>query len=193
MIKAVIFDFAGVIGTEAFTVWTTKKDPNRQRDKQFYADLADEVDEGIISEEQFVKQVSKKLNLPKGDIHPGVRSEMRVNPEMRSLIERLKKNYKIGLISNYLHTWLEPVIEENDLAKHFDEIIISSRVKIRKPDPRIFQMMLERLKLKADETIFIDDRDYQVEGARAVGMHGIQFTGVEKLKGDLKTLGVVTD
>ncbi len=193
MIKAVIFDFAGVIGTEAFYRWTEKNDPNRLEDKPYYSSLADQVDEGSISKDQFVETLSKRLHIPKEEIWPGVRAEVKINLEMIELIKKLRKHYKIGMISNYLYEWLEKIIEENKLAQYFDQIIISSKIGIKKPDPRIFNMALDEFKIAPEEAVFIDDRDYQVEGAKAVGMNAFIFSGVEDLKEDLKNLNVSID
>lgn len=193
MIKAVIFDFAGVIGTEAFYLWTAKVDPDRHNDKKYYSNLADQVDDGTLSADQFVDTLSERLHLPKESIWPGVRNELVINPQMVILIKNLKKTYKIGLISNYNHVFLEQIIKENNLVQYFDHIIISSKIRIKKPDPRIFKMALDEFKILPDEAVFIDDRDYQVEGAKAVGMNAFIFTGVDQLKQDLESLQIRTD
>ena len=58
-----------------------------------------------------------------------------------------------------------------------------------KPDPEIYHLLLERYGLKAQDCVFIDDVEKNVEGARAVGMHAIHFTGPDQLRHDLAALG----
>ena len=62
-----------------------------------------------------------------------------------------------------------------------DGIIISGREHLLKPYPEIYQLLLSRYDLKAEECVFIDDREDNVEGARKVGMEGIVFTSVNDL------------
>ena len=51
-----------------------------------------------------------------------------------------------------------------------------------KPDPRIFQLALQRFGIKAEETVFIDDNPNNVAGANALGIKGILFEGKDKLE-----------
>jgi HAD superfamily hydrolase (TIGR01509 family) len=61
-----------------------------------------------------------------------------------------------------------------DLA--FNEIIISAEVRVAKPDPEIYRMMLEKIDLIPERTLFIDDFIENIDGAKAVGMHALLFT-----------------
>ena len=62
----------------------------------------------------------------------------------------------------------------------FDHIIVSADVKLIKPDPRIYQLTLERIGCQAHEAVFIDDRKINVEAAEALGIKGILFTSKAK-------------
>jgi epoxide hydrolase-like predicted phosphatase len=57
----------------------------------------------------------------------------------------------------------------------FDVIVFSSEVGVCKPDPHIFQCALEQLGVDASATVFIDDRENNVNGAKALGIHAIQY------------------
>jgi epoxide hydrolase-like predicted phosphatase len=86
----------------------------------------------------------------------------------------LKSRYKVGVLSDAESTAREktkPWVNES----LFDVIIFSSEVGVCKPDPRIFHCALERLGVVASETLFIDDRERNVNGARALGMHAIHY------------------
>jgi putative hydrolase of the HAD superfamily len=59
----------------------------------------------------------------------------------------------------------------------FDVIVISAEEGVRKPDARIFERTLARLGVAPDEAVFVDDFPVNVAGARAAGLHALQFTG----------------
>ena len=62
-----------------------------------------------------------------------------------------------------------------------DGMVISSREKISKPEPAIYQLLCSRYGLKPEECVFIDDRPVNAEAARRVGMQAIVYTGMESL------------
>ena len=70
-----------------------------------------------------------------------------------------------------------------------DNYIVSSSVKIAKPEPAIYELLLSKYSLKADECVFIDDRKDNVDTAVRLGMNGIVYPGsAEKLIPELKNI-----
>lgn len=67
----------------------------------------------------------------------------------------------------------------------FEGIVVSGEEKMVKPNPEIYQLLLNRYDLQASESIFIDDRQVNVDGANRVGIHGILFTGSLDLRQQL--------
>ena len=109
---------------------------------------------------------------------------------MNELIESLKHNYKIGLLSNtgpwdydYLQT-VAPIINT------FDSITTSFEVGVMKPDKKIFEDALSKSPLKPEECLYIDDIIEYVNAAKKIGMKAIQFMTLEKFKIDLKSFGI---
>lgn len=85
-----------------------------------------------------------------------------------------------------------PVAQERfGFLELFEGIVVSGREKLAKPDLRIYQTLLRRYQVEAKTAVFIDDLPKNVEAAREMGMAGIHFQGAEKLKADLKALGVL--
>jgi 2-haloacid dehalogenase len=74
-----------------------------------------------------------------------------------------------------------------------DGILISSEVKLAKPDPAIFRHFLARFGLTAETTVFIDDRESNVTAAAALGMRAILFTDSTRLRTDLRAIGLPLD
>jgi 2-haloacid dehalogenase len=71
----------------------------------------------------------------------------------------------------------------------FDGVIVSGDERVLKPEPEIYNLLLSRYGLKAEDCIFIDDSKANVEGARAVGMHAIHFTETTDLGAELRKHG----
>ena len=68
--------------------------------------------------------------------------------------------------------------------------MVSCDDKLRKPDPRVFQLMLERLGASAHESVFVDDKKENVQASQALGMHGIRFESNDQLLEALAEVGV---
>ena len=88
-------------------------------------------------------------------------------------IEKVKDKYKLAIISNDSSRWSKYLREKFDLNKYFDVISISGDLKIQKPDERIFFLTIEKLGLNAEDCIYIDDREGNLEAAKKVGMNTV--------------------
>jgi putative hydrolase of the HAD superfamily len=103
-------------------------------------------------------------------------------------VRSLRPRYFSGIISNAWND-LRPVIAARwRIADAFDLIVISGEVGWMKPDPRIFRYALDGLGVAPAEAVFIDDFAANVDGARAVGMHALQFQTPEQIQAGLKAL-----
>lgn len=71
----------------------------------------------------------------------------------------------------------------------FDGVVVSSDIHMIKPDAGIYQYILEKYHLIAQESLFVDDMEYNVEGAKAVGLHAEVFhNDFESIKNQILTL-----
>lgn len=96
-----------------------------------------------------------------------------VRTRMYELIDKLKSlGIKLAVLSDTIESHVR-VNQERGLFSPFDVTIFSNEVHMRKPDPKIFELTLERLGVDASETIFIDDRVVNVEAARRLGIRSI--------------------
>jgi 2-haloacid dehalogenase len=71
----------------------------------------------------------------------------------------------------------------------FRDVVVSGDEKLMKPDAAIYHLALDRFGLRAEEAVFVDDNAANVDGANAVGIHGLLFTGEPQLRADLRGLG----
>lgn len=85
-------------------------------------------------------------------------------------IEKVKGKYKLAIISNDSGRWSKYLREKFDINKYFDVISISGDLKIQKPDERIFLLTMEKLGMKAEDCIYVDDRTGNLNAAKKVGM-----------------------
>ena len=143
----------------------------------FEGETSEQASLGRISEEEHWAAVMRRLRLPLSNAD-AVRDEFFagdvVDRELLDHLRDLHETYKVGLISN---AWsgLRPWIVKQKFDDVFDAMIISAEVGLMKPDPRIFELALEKLGVTAPESIFLDDFKAHVDGARELGIHAIQF------------------
>src|SRR5204862_734656 len=109
--------------------------------------------------------------------HSAFSNTITVKDENRAALAELKdRGYLTGLISNVtlLPDLMRADIEALGLAKHLDQALFSSEVGVRKPDPRIFRVMLERLGVEPAKAVFVGDRVLDdIGGAKGVGMRAV--------------------
>lgn len=97
-------------------------------------------------------------------------------PNATSVLKEMKESKVVGLITNFDHPpHIYRLIEENGLAYLFEVVVISGEVELKKPDPGIFHIALEKTGLKPHETVYIGDTNEDVEGAKAASMVPIRI------------------
>lgn len=119
-------------------------------------------------------------------------SMLRPRRRMRTLVEQLKqRGYCVYYLSNIPEDVLA-LLMERDFQGLFDGGVASCEVHVNKPDPRIYQALLDKYGLKASESVFIDDRQDNVQAAFELGFVGIRMKdSVGTLVRSLATCNVV--
>lgn len=189
MIKAIIFDYYGVLTTDQYLTWL-KHNPQIMRRHAHEIEILSKAQDVGLAPDVFFKRLGAIAQLPAEEVRGGFDERVDMNIELIKYIECLRRDgFKTAILSN------SPMRLYDDVAEHqltslFDEVLCSEDAGIVKPDPAIFSMMLKRLEVTAEEAIFIDDRAYNVRGAEAIGMKGILYTDFESLESDLARNGV---
>lgn len=107
------------------------------------------------------------------------------------LLERLHENgVPLYALTNWPAAW-PPSRLDYPFFGRFRDVVVSGVEKVCKPDPRIFQILLERNDLLAEETVYVDDRQDNTDAAAALGMHAVRFTSPEDLERELLRLGLI--
>lgn len=99
--------------------------------------------------------------------------------------------YKIYALTNWSAETFPIAIERYDFLKWFNGIVVSGIEKCIKPDPKIYNIILERYNLIAEECLFIDDNTHNVQGAKSLGIEAIHFESPDQLDKQLKIIGVL--
>lgn len=123
-----------------------------------------------------------------------------VRPAMVAALDRLKADgYRLGCITNNVPTGHGAGMARSGNARdemerifaRFEHVIESSKAGVRKPDPRIYLMMCEKLGLTPDTCVYLDDLGINCKPAAKLGMHAIKVTSGEQALADLgKALGI---
>ncbi len=118
-----------------------------------------------------------------------------LNPEMAALLKSLHGRYRLAILSNT--SWTEEEMRAkftngfNQPADIFDVVVTSRSVGSAKPEPRIYQIVLERLGVQPAEAIFIDDMPSFTAAAAKLGIHTHTFGSPAALRAYLKQMGVL--
>lgn len=103
------------------------------------------------------------------------------------LIRRLKAaGYGVYGLTNWSNETYPFIRDTYPIFSEFDGIVVSGDEKLLKPDPAIYDCLLGRYGLKAEESIFIDDNVANVAGAMVVGMYAIQFQDAKQVEDQLR-------
>ena len=199
MIKNIIFDIGNVL-----TYYTWNKHIHSLGFSEEICDRVaaatvkshewNEFDRGVMKDEDIVDLLVKN--------DPEIEKEIRLmTADMSGLVERAdyaipwiqelqEKGYKVYYLSNFSYKAARECAKALDFIPYADGGILSCDEKMVKPEPGIYKRLLEKYDLTADECVFLDDVETNVEGARAHGIHGIVFTTKEAALPELEKLGV---
>mgnify|MGYP000934383170 CR=1 FL=1 len=188
MIKAIIFDCFGVLVGRGFWAIYQELGGDPIADEEFIDEWLNKANTGSISSEKFSNAMAKKLNLSLEKYNDAFKRDEVPNEEVFEYIAKtLKPNYKLALVSNATGNSVRRKIPEEKLAL-FDEVFISAEVGLLKPDAKLFQLALDRLGVRAGETVFVDDHQKYIDGANAVGLQTILFRSLDDLQTNIEQL-----
>lgn len=199
MIKNIVFDIGNVLTDYRWKEFLQDKGFDEAMIKRiakaaFLSPVWNEVDRGVWSEEELMQgfiandpEIEKELYQTLSDAHGLVIPRDYAIPWVKELKE---KGYGVYYLSNFSDKARRDCAEALGFVPFTDGGILSYQEQVIKPDAAIYKLFLERFSLKAEECVFLDDTLANVEGAEAVGIHGIHFVSREQACEELKRLGV---
>lgn len=113
-----------------------------------------------------------------------------IEPSER-VLRMLKPHYPIYGLTNWSAETIPIAYKKYDFFNLLDGIVVSGDEKLIKPDPKIYQVLLDRYNLKAYESLFIDDNIENIKAAQKMGFHTIHFTEKINLEEEVKGMGLL--
>lgn len=205
-IEAVLWDFGGVFTSSPFeafnrfevqrglpaglirTVNTTNPDSNA-----WALFERGEIDTAGFDQKFFEESAALGHPVRGAEILPLLAGEVR--PRMVEALTICKHRFKVGCITNNMAHGLGQAMAKSpdgasradDIMQHFDAIVESSKVGVRKPDPRIYLMMCERLRVETRACVYLDDLGINCKAAAQLGMVAIKVVSERQALADLES------
>ena len=183
MIKNLIFDIGNVITTE---VNAAAFDNLSQAQQEELSNLA------IYKNDNFIKTLLGHLTVEdcKNRLVELFDENMQdrflpKKPEMIELLYNLRSHYNIFFLSDMIETTYRYL---KDLLDDFDGGVYSYQEHLKKPDEKVFEVLLQRYGLKPEECLFFDDKQRNVDAARKLGLRAEVFLNKETVTSTLREL-----
>ncbi len=197
-VRAVLFDFGGVISTFDVGVFLRRIAPRSEKSPMeigaliYGSRLPVLYESGRISSAEFFARLAELcgLRMPEEEFVRAFTGIFTPVEPTLDLIRRLKGRYRLGLLSNTNEWHFRGHIETIPVFPLFDAVTLSFEVKEMKPGERIYRDALGKLGLPPEACVFIDDIEENVAAARRLSMRGIRYEGHERLVADLAGLSV---
>ncbi len=196
MITTIIFDFGGVIATDTIDLFEQKFQFNRLPPKKrvIYENAVKQCELGRISR-QGLFVVMREIftpHLSTTEIERWLLDHAKTLPPYR-LIGKLRKNYRIMIISNNFKHWPAKMCKSLDITLTGIPFVNSALIGSRKQDGAAFRYAIKEYKLDPSSCVFIDDRPYNIKPAKHLEFKTILYKGnITDLKSQLKKAGITT-
>ena len=197
MIKNIVFDLGNVLlSFRPAEFFIKKKYPEAIRNT-ILSDIFGSsewamLDNGDITTQEAIERIAAKSSLKREEIALvfNLRSELMfpLDQNVRILPGLKKRGFKLYYLSNFPLDIFDDIKNGYFFFTHFTGGIISSEVKVSKPDIRIFRLILEKYSLLPEESLFIDDSEINVKAAESAGMTGMTTYGSEDISVSLEKL-----
>lgn len=197
MVKAIIFDFLGVFTLTAnFNAFRKKYSQVYKVDKKQFSEKIHELwNKAKISEsdsEKYWTELSRFTNVSEEQLQDDVNGFLGFRNELFDLVKNeLKGKYTLGILSNHIESWFEPLLDRHHVRDLFDVIVTSYNVRFAKPDIRIYEQLIKQLKIEPVQCLYIDDLERNIIPAKRLGMKTIQFTTMLQIESDLRSIGIL--
>ncbi|MGV6810129.1 MAG: HAD-IA family hydrolase [bacterium] len=172
-VKLIAFDLFGVIISEGHMVSHVlmpllPETTDKSRVKSYYNDYT----LGRIDEAAFWQGINQTNNHP---LRHNFLATFKLDPDMEKVINHLRYDYLCAILSNLASDWADTLDQKFSFSKQFSPMIISGKVKAKKPDFAIYQHLIQQSGIKAENIAFIDDRLENLQSAQQLGMSTIHY------------------
>ena len=199
MIKNIIFDLGGVLvdwnpGDKLRRMGLPEEEVQEIAKNTTFSPEWNEVDRSAIAKEElFATMLSNVPEKYREDaarfLNEGVFDAIHSFSYSANWLKSLKeRGLSLYLLTNY-SDWMFDYHFKNEFSftKYVDGMVVSGREKLLKPESAIYECLLQKYGLKAEECVFLDDRPENVDGAKKCGFNGIVFTDFETVQAKLNS------
>jgi HAD superfamily hydrolase (TIGR01509 family) len=195
LIKNVVFDAGGVLleWNPPRIVAQLYPDPKVQAEiREFIFEHPDwhEFDRGTLTAESATTHFAKLSGRSPDEVRELIRATAESLRPIEGTIELLEKLAAAGvhlyLLSNMPVSTYEILVQRHAFFEYFRHMVISGAILLLKPEPAIYQHLVEKTGIVPAESVFIDDLERNVAAARDAGLHAIRFTGPEACRTELR-------
>ena len=204
MIRAVISDFGGVLTTpliNSFVAFQRESGIGLEDLGKAMAKVMEEDDgrhplfeleKGNVTEDEFTRRLGDALGRPLGSMRETYFENLHPNEPMINLMRELRDGgRRMALLTNNVREW-EPLWRAKlpDVDEIFEVIVDSAFVGMRKPDPAIYRLTLDRLGdgIRAEDCLFVDDIEVNCDTARELGMTAVHFRDNDQAVAEVRSL-----
>jgi HAD superfamily hydrolase (TIGR01509 family) len=197
--KTIIFDFGNVVGFFDHGRTLEKLRPfSPLTSAEMFAlvyesPLEDRIERGLLTVPAFLQEVHQlwRLGCDIEFLDQTISDIFTPNPEVCALIPLLAARYRIllGSNTNAIHS-RRFITQFADVLSHFDSLVLSHEIGTRKPDAEFFLHCHRLANANPAECVFVDDLSANIDGARAIGFHGIVYKPNASLAEQLRGIGV---
>jgi putative hydrolase of the HAD superfamily len=149
-------------------------------------------DRGHLSEAELIDRLETGSGQTREElleIVAAVRESLLEKPETVRLVRALRqRGFDIYCLSNMPSPMYEHLRRRHTFWDVFHGVVISGEIRMMKPEPQIYLHLLERFGLRAQESVFVDDLQANVDGAKGVGLHAIRFQNATQCQQELDEL-----
>ncbi|HEY8252956.1 MAG TPA: HAD family phosphatase [Burkholderiales bacterium] len=195
-----MFDLGGVVvrwDPDAIIAGVFKDEDKRARVREGVFAHPDwlELDRGTLGRDDAITRAAQRTGVPVPDIRRllhAVPPSLVVFPETVDLLHRLKrKGYPLYCLSNMHFASIEYLEKTHTFWDVFDGAVISCRLQLCKPEAGIYEHLLRTHGLKAQDTLFIDDVQKNLDAAAQLGIRTLRFENAAQCERELRALGVL--
>jgi putative hydrolase of the HAD superfamily len=151
-----------------------------------------ELDRGTLEEPELVERLATRTGRPADEIErlfEAVRASLHAKQDTVALLDRLfARGVPLYCLSNMPTNTFEHLRARHNFWGVFQGIVISGGIKLMKPEREIFEFLLERYGLAANDTVFVDDNEPNVLAARALGLHTVWFKDAQQCERELEQI-----
>lgn len=199
-IRCVLFDIGGVL-VDWHMSWITTEISKRFEINEdilanaFFRHLP-ALDSGRINEKAFWQSIAGDVN--SAPLHASTeslwdtyfRKNAKPNRNVIDLAKSMRKSsYTLGIISN-IEQITHGIVDDWSILDDFEHKFMSYQIGFSKPDPRIYEHVIERLAFEPSQMLFIDDKETNVNAAKEFGINAIHFTSFPELRKLLSAYGI---